>query len=73
MKTLNDFTYMGKKQRIGGIIFDEHDRLFVFVNYCPNCHHKVLFTRDEAREFTKHYKCEQNKLRTKLVIKLIKS
>lgn len=72
MKTIHNFTYMGKKQEVGSIIFDEHDRLFIFVTYCPNCKHKVLFTRQEAQQFSKRYKCEQNKKRTKLVIKLIK-
>ena len=72
MKTLNDFTYMGKKQRIGGIIFDEHDRLFVFVTYCTYCHGKVLFTRTEAQEFARHYRSEQNKMRTKLIIQLVR-
>jgi hypothetical protein len=72
MKTLTNFTYTGKKQQIGGIIFDENDRLFVFVTYCPNCRAKVLFTRPEAREFARQYRDEQNKIRTKLVIKLVK-
>jgi len=72
MKTLTDFTYTGKKQRVGGICFDEHDRLFVFVTYCPSCHAKVLFTRKEAQEFAKHFRSKQNKLRTKIVIQLVK-
>lgn len=72
MKTLDNFTYTGKKQRIGGIIFDEHDRLFIFVTYCPKCKGKVVFTRKEAQEFARHYRDEQHKIRTKLIIKLIK-
>jgi hypothetical protein len=72
MKTINNFTYMGKKQKVGAICFDEHDRLFVFVTYCPGCHSKVLFTRDEAREFARHYRSKPNKVRTRLVIKLVK-
>ena len=72
MKTLNNFTYMGKKQKVGAIVFDEQDRLFIFVTYCPSCHGKVLFTRAEAHEFTKHYRSEQNKIRTKYMIKIIK-
>ncbi len=72
IKTLTNFEYRGNKQRRGGICFDEHDRLFVFVTYCPNCHAKVLFTRDEAREFAKHYRAEQHKIRTKLVVKLVR-
>lgn len=72
MKTIHNFSYHGKKQRIGGICFDEHDRLFVFVTYCPSCNGKVLFTRQEAQEFAKHYRSKQNKLRTKLVIQLVK-
>ena len=71
MKTINNFTYTGKKQRIGGIIFDEHDRLFVFVTYCPSCNGKVLFTRQEAQEFAKHFRSKQNKLRTKIIIQLV--
>jgi hypothetical protein len=72
MKTLNNFTYMGKKQKIGGIVFDEHDRLFIFVTYCPSCHGKVLFTRQEAQEFAKHYRFEQNKIRTKVIVRLVR-
>ncbi|MCA9345768.1 hypothetical protein KC871_04110 [Candidatus Saccharibacteria bacterium] len=71
MKTINNFTYMGRKQKIGGIIFDEHDRLFIFVTYCPSCHAKVLFTRGEAQEFAKHFRSKQNKLRTKIIIQLV--
>ena len=72
MKTLTNFEYRGNKQKVGGICFDERDRLFVFVTYCPGCHSKVLFTRDEAREFTKHYNSKPNIMRTKLVVKLVK-
>lgn len=63
---------MGKKKKVGGIVFDEQDRLFIFVTYCPSCHGKVLFTREEAQQFAKHYKCEQNKIRTKYVLKFVK-
>ena len=72
MKALTDFEYRGNKQKVGGLCFDEHDRLFVFVTYCPKCHAKVLFTRSEAREFARHYRAEQHKIRTKLVVKIIK-
>jgi hypothetical protein len=63
---------MGNKQKVGGICFDEHDRLFVFVTYCPGCHSKVLFTRKEAECFAKQYRLEQNKKRTRYIIKLVK-
>lgn len=72
MKTLTNFEYRGNKQRVGGICFDEHDRLFIFVTYCHSCHGKVLFTRDEAKEFAKHYRAEQHKIRTKLLVKLVR-
>jgi hypothetical protein len=72
MKTVHDFTYMGKKQAVGSLIWDEHDRMFIFVTYCPNCHHKVLFTRDEAYKFAKKYYREQHKIRTRFVIKMIR-
>jgi len=66
MRTLTNFEYHGKKAKIGGICFDERDRILIFVNYCENCHGKVVFTRDEAHEFARKYNRESNKLRTKL-------
>lgn len=73
MKTLTNTEYKGNKQKVGGICFDEHDRLFVFVTYCPSCHAKVLFTREEAKEFARHYNSRANKVRTKLIVKLVKN
>ena len=67
MHTLTNFEYHGKKAKIGGLCFDERDRMFIFVNYCDNCHGKVIFTREEAEMFSKQYYRESNKLRTRLI------
>lgn len=73
MKTLTNFEYHGKKAKIGGLCFDESDRMYIFVNYCDNCKGKVVFTREEAASFAKKYQHQQNKIRTRLVIKLVKT
>jgi hypothetical protein len=67
MQTLTNFEYHGKKAKIGGLCFDNRDRLHIFVNYCDNCHGKVVFTREEAELFAKQYYREQNKLRTRIL------
>lgn len=70
MTTLTNFEYHGKKAKIGGLCFDEYDRMFIFVNYCNNCHGKVIFTRDEAELFAAKYYREKNKIRTRLLHRL---
>jgi hypothetical protein len=67
MQTLTNFEYHGKKAKIGGLCFDERDRMFIFVTYCSNCRGKVIFTREEAAYFAAKYHQEQNKLRTKVL------
>jgi hypothetical protein len=66
MQTLNNFEYHGKKAKIGGLCFDESDRLHIFVTYCENCRGKVIITRSEAAFFAKRYNQEQNKIRTRI-------
>lgn len=73
MQTLNNFEYHGKKAKVGGICFDERDRLCIFVTYCDTCKGKVVFNREEAAYFAKKYNREQNKIRTKLVVKLVRN
>lgn len=73
MQTLTNFEYHGKKAKVGGLCFDEKDRMCIFVTYCDNCHGKVVFNRAEAAYFAKKYHQEANKIRTKLVIKLVKN
>jgi len=70
MKTLTNFEYHGKKAKIGGLCFDERDKMYIFVNYCDNCHGKVIFTREEANYFAHKFYRESNKLRTRLINKL---
>lgn len=55
MQTLTNFEYHGKKAKVGGICFDERDRLHIFVSYCESCRGKVILTRDEAELFAKMY------------------
>lgn len=70
MKTLTNFEYHGKKARVGGLCFDEQDRMMVFVCYCDNCRGKIAFSRKEAECFSKQYIHQKNKLRTKIILKL---
>ena len=72
MQTLTDTEYRGKKAKIGGLCFDSKDRLQIFVSYCENCRGKVVLTREEAAYFAKRYYNEQNKMRTRLLNKLLK-
>jgi len=70
MRTLTNSEYRGKKAKVGGLCFDENDRMYIFVAYCPNCRGKVVMSRKEAEQFTKCHQCEQNKLRTRLFTKM---
>jgi hypothetical protein len=72
MQTLTDTEYRGKKAKIGGICFDERDRIQIFVSYCENCRGKVVLTREEAAYFAKKYYIEQHKLRTRIFNRLSK-
>lgn len=71
MQTLHNFTYMGKKQEVGSIIFDEQDRMRIFVTYCESCRGKVLCTRDEAEQFSNKYRSRKNKKRTRIIFKIV--
>ena len=71
MRTLTNSEYRGKKAKVGGLCFDERDRMFIFVAYCDNCRGKVIMTREEASTFAAQYYREQNKLRTRIAIHLI--
>lgn len=68
MKTI-EMQYTGRKARVGGICFDNTDRLCVFVNYCPNCHAKVVMSLDEARQFANKYRTERDKISVKRFMK----
>lgn len=61
--------YTGRKAKVGGICFDNTDRLKVFVNYCPGCNAKVVMTLDEARQFANKYSAETNRVTFKKIMK----
>lgn len=71
MTTLTNFEYHGKKAKTGGLVFDEKDRMRIFVCYCDNCRGKVVMERNEAECFSKQYVAEKNTLRTRLIKHLI--
>jgi shikimate kinase len=68
MKTLPSY-YTGRKAKVGGICFDDRNRMHIFVAYCDGCRGKVLMTVDEAREFSDKY--NTNKKRTKRLVKKV--
>lgn len=68
MKTLPTY-YTGRKAKVGGLCFDERERMHVFVSYCTECRGKVLMTLDEARDFSKKYRDDQDKMRTRKIMK----
>ena len=43
--------------------------MHVFVSYCTECRGKVLMTLDEARGFSKKYRDDQDKMRTRKIMK----
>lgn len=60
--------YTGKKAKVGNLAFDT-GRLGIFVGYCGNCKAKIIMDLEEARAFADRYQHQQNKIRTKMIIK----
>ena len=71
MKTVTNFEWHGKKAKPGGLYWAESDRMHIFITYCMECRGKVVFTRQEAEEFAKLYYRERNKIRTRLLNKMM--
>lgn len=73
MKTLTNTQYTGRKAKIGSICFDQSGRLHVFVNYCTNCHGKVIMELGEARDFSSRYRTESERLKNRRLLKIVKT
>lgn len=72
MRTL-EVNYMGKKAKVGGLCFDQKGHMQIFVNYCPNCLHKVTMDRTEAEQFANKYHYEKNRRSSRKLLRNIDS
>lgn len=59
MRVLTHLQFTGRKAKTGRICFDENGKMVVFVDYCGGCKGKVVMSRDEAKEFARHYHSEE--------------
>lgn len=58
--------FTGKKAKPGGITFDRNGHMGIFVDYCPQCHGKVIMEREEAEQFANKYHYENKRISSKL-------
>jgi hypothetical protein len=63
--------FTGRKSKAGNICFDS-GHLGIFVDYCGNCHSKIVMDIDEAERFANKLADEKHRPRNKSLLKAIK-
>lgn len=61
----------GRKMRPGSITFSKAGRVCVFVDYCPDCHKKLMLDVRSAQEFAGKLTHRTSPIQAKVLIKLL--